>query len=72
MSTMTPDTIVHCHRCPGPQDAHRRGDSVAIGSPDFGALWHCPRHVDCKTCPRGSWSDKSALAPADPKFQNKR
>lgn len=37
---------------------HQRKDSLLIGSPQFGALWHCPEHQDCKTCPRGSWTDK--------------
>lgn len=75
---MTTDYMVHCHRCPsrpGGDDwtvpyseaadpsRHRRSTSRLIGSPEYGALWHCPTHAaDCPTCPRGSWTDSH---PAD-------
>lgn len=41
-----------------------RSRARLIGSPEYGALWHCAAHaVDCPTCPRGSSTD---LHPADP------
>ena len=56
---MATDYIVYCHRCPDQaSSAHKRSTSMLIGSPDWGALWHCPDHTDCKMCPRGSWTDK--------------
>jgi hypothetical protein len=30
---------------------HPRSTSTLIGTPEFGRLWHCPEHADCKTCP---------------------
>jgi hypothetical protein len=57
---------VWCHRCPdthyedgvlvSPGD-HDAATTTLIGSPAYGALWHCPEHNDCPDCPRGSWSD---------------
>jgi hypothetical protein len=64
----SPDYTVYCHgnhRDEGTTDdpygfeasAHKRSKSRMIGSPDFGALWHCPKHYDCPSCPRGEWTD---------------
>lgn len=58
------DYTVYCHRCPFESAAHPRSTSREIGSPEYGALWHCPDHApDCPTCPRGRWTDPH---PADP------
>jgi hypothetical protein len=55
----SPDYTVYCHAKHDPFDdsAHKRSKSRMIGSPDFGALWHCPKHYDCPSCPRGEWTD---------------
>lgn len=61
------DYIVYCHHEDhrgfgkkwSDSAGHLKSTSTLIGSPEYGALWHCPEHKDCPTCPRGSWSDPS-------------
>ena len=31
---------------------HRHSTTLLLGSDEFGGLWHCPDHRDCKSCPR--------------------
>lgn len=68
------DYPVVCHRCPADwamvqgergQAVPRlpRSKATLHGTPDYGALWHCPEHADdCPTCPHGSWCDESCKA----------
>lgn len=49
--------MVYCHHCEWPKSALPRPEAKLIGSPEYGALWHCKKHVDCKTCPHGAWTD---------------
>lgn len=79
--------MVHCHVCPGrytaeqmglpgTADMHPRYASRMIGSPQFGGLWHCPKHArpeltdalhahnklfECG-CPDGDWTEEPATA----------
>lgn len=49
---------VYCHVCIGHEEsAVPRNEATGHGNPCFGALWHCPAHVDCTYCPHGRWCD---------------
>ncbi len=47
------DYAVYCHRCPVDIPLLMRSQATLHGTPDYGGLWHCPKHTDCAQEPHG-------------------
>lgn len=50
---------VYCHVCKHGEDRVPRNRARAIGSPQYGWLWHCEKHqsgADCQ-CPHGEGTE---------------